>query len=341
MNLVESLRSASVDAQLDRRTGADTGVDAVLALHVGDELAIFAVEERQRPPYQNEISTLDAKLASLRAVGYPLLLVPFVSDSVGKALTAAGWSWADGAGNFDLRAPGLLLRQRTTSERPRRASDKLPQGSGSTAIIRALIRFGEHDEAAGGASALARMANVSQPRASQVLGQLADVGLVSKTGRGRWRPDRDALLDRLLTEYPGPGGSQQFFYSLDTPNDVAVALATNATTRDAIGVSADVGPDLVTAWRRPSVLIAYTRGELDLDSLGVVSAQGSEDANVIVRYPADSSVFATPGLSAEFRSVEIPLADPTQMLWDLRALGGSDRWESAGKLREWMLTTHR
>jgi hypothetical protein len=35
----------------------------------------------------------------------------------------------------------------------------------------------------------------------------------------------------------------------------------------------------------------------------------------------------------------VPLADPSQMLWDLQALGGTDRWEAAGRLREWLLTT--
>lgn len=339
MKLVESLRSAGVDAQLDRHTAADVGLDAVLTLRRGDDRSVFAVDARRRAPYPNEIAGLEAKLASLRDVGHPLLVAPFVSDSVGEALTAAGWSWADEAGNFDLRAPGLLLRQRTTSERPRRTSARLPQGGGGTAIVRALIRFGEREEAAGGASALARLADVSQPRASQVLGRLADLGLVTKTGRGRWRPDRDALLDRFLAEYPGPGGSQQFLYSLDTPNEVAVALASNATTPDAIGVSADVGPDLVTAWRKPSVLIVYARDELDVDGVDLVSAQGADDANVIVRYPVDSSVFASPRLSTEFRGVDVPLADPSQMLWDLQALGGMDRWEAAGRLREWLLTT--
>jgi hypothetical protein len=301
---------------------------------------VFAVEERQRAPYPNEVVGLEAKQATLRDVGHPLLVAPFVSDSVGEALTAAGWSWADEAGNFDLRAPGVLLRKRTTREQPRRTTSSLPRGSGSTAIIRALIRFGEHDEAAGGATALARMADVSQPRASQVLGHLTDLGLATKTGRGRWRPDREALLDRFLAEYPGTGGSQQFFYSLDAPSDVALALAGNATMRDSVAVSADVGPDLVAAWRRPSVLIVYARREFDVDGLAVVRAQGSDDANVIVVYPGDSSVFATPALSTAFRGVDVPLADPTQMLWDLQALGGADRWEAAGRLREWLLT-HR
>lgn len=84
------------------------------------------------------------------------------------------------------------------------------------------------------------------------------------------------------------------------------------------------------AWRRPSLLIVYTRSGLDLDTLGLVDAQGRDDANVIVRDPSDQSVYAAPDPSVELRGVDVPLADPTQMLWDLQDLGGADRLEERG-----------
>ena len=64
-----------------------------------------------------------------------MLVVPFVPEPLGTALTQAGWSWADAAGNFDLRADNLVLRQRSTATRPRGKASRLPQGSGSLAII--------------------------------------------------------------------------------------------------------------------------------------------------------------------------------------------------------------
>jgi hypothetical protein len=39
---------------------------------------------------------------------------------------------------------------------------------------------------------------------------LQDQKLVERVGHGRWRPRREALLDRFLGEYPGPGGSERF-----------------------------------------------------------------------------------------------------------------------------------
>jgi hypothetical protein len=72
-------------------------------------------------------------------------------------------------------------------------------------------------------------------------------------------------------------------------------------------------------------------------ALGLVEAQGRHDANVILRMPADRSVFPVPPLAAGLRGAQIPLADPSQMIWDLQDLGGADRLEAAGRLRAWLL----
>jgi hypothetical protein len=175
---------------------------------------------------------------------------------------------------------------------------------------------------------------VSQPRVSQVLRQLAGLSLVDQAGHGRWRPDREALLDRFLEEYPGPGGSQLYCYSLEALAEVA---ARTAGLRQRVAVSADVGPDLVVAWRHPAVVIVYAGQVIDGLALGLVEAQGSHDANVILRMPADRSVFSEPLLAAEVDGRQVSLADPSQMIWDLRDLGGADRLEAAGRLRSWLL----
>ena len=104
-----------------------------------------------------------------------------------------------------------------------------------------------------------------------------------------------------------------------------------------LAVSADVGPDLVLAWRRPSIVILYSRQLFDFRQLGMVDAQGRHDANVIVRHPNDTSVFPADPLVAEIDGVDVPLADLTQQIWDLQALGGADRLEAAGRLRTWLL----
>lgn len=315
----------------------DAGLDAVLEVTAGNVRSRFAVEVKARAPYPNELTRLAAQRERVARKGEPMLVAPFVNDALASALRDAGWSWADGQGNFDLRAPGLILRQRTTSSPPKSRRTRLPHGSGSLAIVRALIRFSEGEEEEPSATALAAQAKVSQPRASQVLHQLLDLDLVERMNDGRWSPRRDSLLDRFLAEYRGPGGSEQYLYSLDPPTDVAVRAARLASADRPIVVSADVGPDLLLAWRRPSVVILYTQAAVDPAELDLVEAQGRHDANVILRSPRDLSVVPVPELVAELRGAEIPLADPTQQIWDLQDLGGADRLEAAGMLREWLL----
>lgn len=335
-----SLRHADVRvSQLDAAPAAGGfRADAMVEVAFGEARARFVVEAKRRAPYPNELPRLSARRQALIPYGGPLLVVPFVSEALGPALTADGWSWADGQGNFDLRAPGMVLRQRRTSTPPRPQGKRLPQGSGSLAIVRALIGFGQGDGEEASATALAAQAKVSQPRASQVLHQLQDLDLVDRSRLGRWTPRREALLDRFLSDYVGPRGSEQFFYSIDAPIDVAVRVASVRSRQRPAVVSADVGPDLLLAWRRPSIVILYTMHEIEPDRLGLVEAQGRHDANVIVRSPEDVSVFPEPELVAAVRGVDISLADPSQQIWDLQDLGGSDRLEAAGMLREWLLT---
>lgn len=341
MDTLRWLHDAGIDAEEVAATGPATSegtrVDSFLEIHTGGHPARFAVEQKSRAPYPNELSALEARRSALRLLGHPLLIVPFVSEPLGAALVRAGWSWADEHGNFDLRGPNLLLRQRHSDQAPEPKRKNLPQGSGSLAIIRALIRFGEGEEEEGAASALARQAGVTQPRASQVLRRLQNLALVERTGRGRWRPDRDSLLDRFMAEYAGPRGSERFLYSLEPPTAVALAAAQARDARQRFAVSADVGPDLVMSWRRPSIVVIYTNQGLDESELGLVEAKGHNDANVIVRSPGDQSVFPVPEFVATAGGIDVPLADPTQMIWDLHDLGGADRVEAAGVLREWLL----
>ena len=337
MDVVRSLREAGVSVRQLRtpQTGA-AGADAILAVEVNGVQARFAAEVRSRAPYPGELAGIDRKRSALAPYGVPLLVVPFVSESGSDALTRAGWSWGDEHGNFDLRAPGLVVRQRMTRSPPAPRRRTLPYGSGSNAVIRTLISR-QKDCADIGATALGAHARVSQPRASQVLRQLHDLGLIDGGGHGRWRPRREALLDRFLAEYPGPGGSEGYYNSLDPPTELAARLARNPSRRHDFAVSADVGPDLIVPWRRPSMLILYTNTAFDAAHLESVDAAGMSDANVIVRMPADQSVVPADELTADFKGARIQLADPVQMIWDLRDLGGADRAEAAGKLRQWLL----
>ena len=315
---------------------ADAGVDAILDVAEDGRSTRFAVQVKRRAPYPHEVDRLEPSWRDLARHGRPLMVAPFISEPLGSILTRADWSWADDHGNFDLRAPGLLLRQRRKAAAPAPRRRSLPRGSGSFAVIRALVSSGEGEDEQPGATALAAQAGVSQPRVSQVLQHLHELDLVERTGHGRWEPDREALLDRFLAEYPGPGGSEQYCYSLDPPTEVAIRAGRVSEPGRPIVASADVGPDLIVPWRRPSLVILYVKQVVDPASLELVGAQGRHDANVIVRLPEDRSVFPGRALLADIRGSEVPLADPIQQIWDLQDLGGTDRLEVAGRLRQWL-----
>ena len=317
--------------------GVDTGVDAILDVAAGGRSTRFAAQVKRRAPYPHEVERLGRSWHELTGWGRPLMVAPFISEPLGAILTRVDWSWADEQGNFDLRAPGLLLRQRRTAKAPTPRRRSLPRGSGSFAVIRALVASGDVEDKEPGATALAAQVGVSQPRVSQVLRRLQDLDLVEKSRQGRWTPQREALLDRFLAEYPGPGGSEEYCYSLDSPVEVAVRAGQVSTPHRPIVASADVGPDLIVAWRRPSLVILYAKRMIDPSSLGLIDAQGRHDANVIIRMPHDQSVFPVPALVAQVRGSDVPLADPLQQIWDLQDLGGADRIEAAGRLREWLL----
>jgi hypothetical protein len=338
MDAVRWLRGSGLRVEdLTPAGGEGLGMDAILDVAVGDRGVRFAVQAKSRAPYPHEVDRLQRSQRALELRGYPLLTAPFISESLGSILTRDGWSWADAQGNFDLRAPGLVARQRRASTAPAPKRRSLPRGSGSYAVIRALVGFSGGESEEPGATALAAQAGISQPRASQVLRHLHDLKLVDTSGPGRWEPNREALLDRFLAEYPGPGGSEHYYYTLDSPVDVAVGAGRASAPGRPIAVSADVGPDLIVPWRRPSVVILYARHAIDPSDFGLTDAQGRHDANVIIRNPEDRSVFPMPALVGQVQDDEVPLADPLQQIWDLQDLGGADRVEAAGRLREWLL----
>jgi hypothetical protein len=338
MDVIRWLRDADLKvADLTPAGWTDADVDAILEVSVGDRSARFAVQARGRAPYPHEVERLQRSRRGLEPHGRPLLAAPFISEPLGSLLTRDGWSWADAQGNFDLRAPGLVARQRRALAAPAPRQRSLPRGSGSYAIIRALVRFSGGEDEEPGATALAAQAGISQPRASQVLHQLRSLELADVSGHGRWKPRREALLDRFLAEYPGPGGSEHYHYTLDSLADLAVRAGQASTPDRPVAMSADVGPDLIVPWRRPSMVILYVRHAIDPSDLELTDARGRHDANVIIRTPEDRSVFPAPALTGQIQGNEIPLADPLQQIWDLQDLGGADRNEAAGRLREWVL----
>jgi hypothetical protein len=259
-----------------------------------------------------------------------LLVCRYVSPRAGRALTTAGCSWIDSVGNIDIRARGLRIVQRV-SGKPERPVRRLPAGEESRRAIRWMIANGGSEEWR--ASAITE-AGISSPRVTQLMRALQGLGLAERVGWGRWRLDRDALLQRFVDEYEGPSGEEVHWYTLDPVSEIAIEMASRHGP--SIAVSADVGPDVITPWRVPTDLIVYATEPLELGALGLVRADSRGAGNVHVRYPEDQTVFPPVELEQMCGTTVVNLAEPTQMLWDLLDLGGTDRAEAAEHLIAWM-----
>jgi DNA-binding transcriptional ArsR family regulator len=245
---------------------------------------------------------------------------------------AAGWSWVDDAGNFDIRAPKLFLHHRGAATRERAAPLRLLHAAAAVAAVRWLVMTGEGQKFS--ATELAQAVGVTQPRASQLLKVFTAEGLTLRVALSQWSANRAQCLDAFLEHYRGPGGTLRYFYSLDEPLDVALQIARTMPV-GAYALSADVGPDLLAPVRRPSHLVVYLRMAEQVERMRWTTAKGAHDANIVVRIPTDQSVFWK-GSAVSVRSQSLVLAHPTQMLWDLEQLGEGDRTAAVEAMKAWI-----
>lgn len=314
-------------------------IDALLEIVVEGKPFMLVIEAKSRAPYPGELSRLFDLRDQLGHWGTPILVAPRIPESVGNQMVPLGWSWADEEGHYDIRLAKSVRLSRRPSLPPTKpeASRKVPHGRGGLSIIRLLLAAPR--DVFLRTSDLAAAADVTDARASQVMHKLRERHLVRKTGDG-WEAARDELLAAFLTEYRGPGGTELQFYSLDDPRDVAADIVDRVSRstpkKAAVAISADVGPDLIVPWRRPSKLVAYVNAETNVDLTDLTQAPDRSSSNLLVRFPDDSSVFRHHRLAGDLGGIEIPLADETQMIWDLYDLGGEDRGEAARHMSEWL-----
>jgi len=202
-------------------------------------------------------------------------------------------------------------------------------GAGTAAVVRLIVASNFPMTGV----AIAAAAEVTQPRASQILKQLAERDAVSATPNGYvGAPAKLLDLYRMRTR-PHLVEPESYWYSTRPLTEQArrvYALATEHGT--AIAFSADLAPDLLAPWRHPTTTITYAADRLPVAEAGFVPAEGRADASLILRWSDDHRLLspAPPWLD----EVDgFPVTDPCQQWWDLLDLGGEDRAEAADRLR--------
>lgn len=277
------------------------------------------------------------RLGSRHPLQRVLLVVPSASPKAVEVATTQNWSVLTTSGRgsrlvlgntaYDVSAPSdtdtHLARSRTRG-RP---------AYGTFAVVRRLLAGGALTQAE-----LASRTNMSQPRVSQILTDLKRQGLVDRclgAGAGGWMArDWEELLAWWLARYPGPGGVATSWFGLRPPREQAVAAVAAV---DLMGgravVSGDVAADELAPWRRPVGTVLYVDlSDAQAPDLAGVLAQsgltpcGVDERTTEIRFPADPAVWG------EERSRLLPLADPIQVLWDLRRGGGAGVDEAAAAL---------
>ena len=175
---------------------------------------------------------------------------------------------------------------------------------------------------------LARELGITQPRVSQIGRLLAteDVRFADVH-----EADQRARLVLLYALHHAPAVvTETLWYDIDPSHEqVARAVDYLVDVGAAAVVSADAAPDFVAPWRSPTLTAIYTNLDAPLDSAGFVPAMARGEASIVLRHVSDPSLLE-PWQAP--REAPFPLAHPLQQIWDLRDLGGEDRFEASERL---------
>jgi hypothetical protein len=196
-------------------------------------------------------------------------------------------------------------------------------------VIRTLVLLGPRRQAD-----LAELARVSQPRVSQICADLIRDGLLAPRMLGVL--DWQALVDRWLRDYPGPGGVTTHWYGLGALSDQVAAVIEclariRGGSRRAPRVSGELAADLISPWGRPASAVVYAANGADLSAARLAPCPAAE-ATLRLTVPQDPGVWAMPAQSRPSGELLLSVADPLQVLYDLRQAPG-DAAQTADRLR--------
>ncbi len=175
---------------------------------------------------------------------------------------------------------------------------------------------------------LARELGITQPRVSQIGRLLVTEGVRFADVH---EADQRAGLVHLYALHHAPAVvTETLWYDIDPSlEQVARAVAYLVEAGAVAVVSADAAPDFVAPWRSPTLTVIYTDLDAPLDPAGFVPAMARGEASIVLRHVSDASLLE-PWQAP--REAPFPLAHPLQQIWDLRDLGGEDRFEASERL---------
>jgi hypothetical protein len=266
-----------------------------------------------------------------------LLVAPALSDAAAAMARARGWSVVPDQGPAWLRFYGKVLElSRPRGDEPAVARRRGRPGWGIFSVVRALLAL----ETGAQQAELGEFAGVSQPRVSQALRELVELGLARRDPRGWVVTDKAAAIAWWSAHYPGPGGMRSYWYGVDPVVQQAYRvheLLAVADSRPA--VSGDVAADLVAPWRVPRHALLYAARGADLSGVGLTPS-GEAEATLTLILPADPGVWPisrTPWTIGMTGYGNVARAGALQVLYDLTNASGPDAADARQAWLDWML----
>lgn len=267
------------------------------------------------------------KSASALQLDGALIVAPFLSAGVQKALTRAGVNYWDAEGNqrIQLETPAAFIYSKGTTRDPNPEMRMLRSLKGRAAgqVTRALLDF----RPPYGASDVALLAGVSVPTASRVLEYLVREGVVTRPNRGpvsevRWQD----LLETWTRDYSFSGSNRTLSYLAPRGVESVMGQLESANWQYAVTGSAAARGNRVAPFR---VLALYVSDAVEA-AKSLDLRESDAGTNVILAEPQGAVVFER---CENVRG--IIWAACSQVAADL--LTGPGRWPSEGEaMIEWM-----
>lgn len=179
-------------------------------------------------------------------------------------------------------------------------------------------------------SEIAQIVGTSQQSVSVVCRNLG--ALITATPGGLETREPQALLEHWLQEYPGAGGQQFGWYSLDPIVEQTLKAFQEAQLLDARPLlSGDVAADRLMPWKLPSRGRIYVNSPIDLAGIGFVPAP-LEEATLVTCVPSDPTLWRLNELGTFPVYNDVDLADPALVYWDVYNSNDIDSIEAADHL---------
>lgn len=296
----------------------------------GDQSEIYRIVQPKRRQGPRDIAVLGSGENAL-------LVAPALSSAASGVARNHGWSVITDSG------PAWIQSARGTIELADESrDDESPNfvrqlGYGTFNVVRAMLESDSDRPLS--QNELSRTAQRSQPRISQILGRLANQGLVTRCRDGWATVDRATAVEWWTNNYPGPGGLRAYWFGLDTAVEQArLAYDLLAAVDGRPLVSGDVAADTIAPWRAPRRALLYSARGADFTDSGLTSV-GPNEATLTIVLPEDRGMWPATGHppTAEVDGRPVVCASPLQVLYDLQQGLGPDSAEAADVWRQRIL----